>query len=109
MASAAEVSLGAPNGAYNVSKVGRARSVRDIGGRTQRYPTSTSQCFCPTFVKTNIANNLQIEESAARLRDQPDEVDRHFAGSSGPNDSGTRNDRGQTCVVPQLDAKICGN
>ena len=61
--------------------------------------------LCPTFVKTNIANNPQIEESAARLATNlmrwtgisPDQVARTTLNA---------HDRGQIYVVPQLDAKI---
>ncbi|ACC41575.1 MULTISPECIES: SDR family NAD(P)-dependent oxidoreductase [Mycobacteriaceae] len=104
VASAASFGSAPRMGAYNVSKAGVLALSETLAAELSGTNVNVT-VLCPTFVKTNIAKNPQIEESAAKLATNlmrwtgisPDQVARTTLNA---------HDRGQIYVVPQLDAKI---
>lgn len=104
VASAASFGAAPRMGAYNVSKAGVLALSETLAAELSGAGIAVT-VLCPTFVKTNIVDNPQIEESAARLAAKlmkwtgvsPESVARSTLDA---------HDRGELYVLPQLDAKI---
>ena len=104
VASAASFGAAPRMGAYNVSKAGVLALSETLAAELSGTDVNVT-VLCPTFVKTNIVDNPQIQESAARLAGtlmkwtgvSPESVARKTLDA---------HDRGQIYVVPQIDAKV---
>ena len=104
VASAASVGSAPRMAAYNVSKAGVLALSETLAAELSGTDVKVT-VLCPTFVKTNIVKNPQIDEAAARLAANL----MKWTGISPQHVARTTlnaHDRGQIYVVPQLDAKV---
>lgn len=104
VASAASFGSAPRMAAYNVSKAGVLALSETLAAELSGTDVNVT-VLCPTFVKTNIVNNPQIDEAAARLAANL----MKWTGISPQHVARTTlnaHDRGQIYVVPQLDAKV---
>ena len=104
VASAASFGSAPRMAAYNVSKAGVLALSETLAAELRGTDVNVT-VLCPTFVKTNIANNPQIDGAAARLATNL----MKWTGISPQHVARTTlnaHDRGQIYVVPQLDAKV---
>ncbi|NMN99334.1 SDR family NAD(P)-dependent oxidoreductase [Antrihabitans stalactiti] len=104
VASAASFGAAPRMGAYNVSKAGVLALSETLAAELSGTGVAVT-VLCPTFVKTNIIDSKEIEQSAAKLA----ATLMKWTGVSAESVARSTldaHDRGQLHVLPQFDAKI---